>query len=494
MNYLLDEFVFAEQVLNNYDLYNGTDRENSFKMNLKPDFLPENQKLFALPYFLIPLDKDFILYKKEEKKFFDENLFLSKNGKIYYPFFVHPETEELFVSWLNGKYEFIDGDESIYKATPTSSYRSLLVTNTRTNVKFIAKVSLFDNVANGARHIDWSSAFGQYGSSQIVCKCVNNVENLKFFEDIAAFGITADRALLLSNRFRVLIGERRIKTLANVIRKLPEEFYTESAGKICSIASFSSPVLSKESYIYKAWKASKLNYLKFVDKYIFNPVKNILLRLFLEHGIVLESHCQNMMLELNESYLPTGKFYYRDFDITSFDRARFPFLHKKEWFEYCAMGENRTTLSSNMAMREYIGMSFLFHFIDNLIYPCVKYGVYEKIISEFKGKRFIAKKYKEMKNEILNLCPLADESFKKKNERWPYFKGTLKNISLSEIPVKLDKINEKIDLEKNYEKIIVGKPIYSGIDYYKSDCGLIVAANKENIFEIFNIKNGTKNG
>lgn len=93
MNYLLDEFVFAEQVLNNYDLYNGTDRENSFKMNLKPDFLPENQKLFALPYFLIPLDKDFILYKKEEKKFFDENLFLSKNGKIYYPFFVHPETE-----------------------------------------------------------------------------------------------------------------------------------------------------------------------------------------------------------------------------------------------------------------------------------------------------------------------------------------------------------------------------------------------------------------
>ncbi len=90
MNYLLDEFVFAEQVVNNYDLYNGTDRENSFKMNLKPDFLPENQKTFALPYFLIPLDKDFILYKKEEKKFFDENLFLEKGGKIYYPFFVHP--------------------------------------------------------------------------------------------------------------------------------------------------------------------------------------------------------------------------------------------------------------------------------------------------------------------------------------------------------------------------------------------------------------------
>lgn len=99
-----------------------------------------------------------------------------------------------------------------------------------------------------------------------------------------------------------------------------------------------------------------------------------------------------------------------------------------------------------------------------------------------------------MKSEIFNLCPLADESFKKKNEKWPYFKGTLKNIALSEIPVKLTKINRKIDLEKDYEKIIVGKPVYSGIDYYKSECGLVVAADKENIFEIFNMKNGTKNG
>lgn len=82
MNYLLDEFVFAEQVLNNYDLYNGTDRENSFKMNLKPDFLPENQKVFALPYFLIPLDKDFILYKKEEKNFLMKIYFYQKTEKF----------------------------------------------------------------------------------------------------------------------------------------------------------------------------------------------------------------------------------------------------------------------------------------------------------------------------------------------------------------------------------------------------------------------------
>lgn len=93
-----------------------------------------------------------------------------------------------------------------------------------------------------------------------------------------------------------------------------------------------------------------------------------------------------------------------------------------------------------------------------------------------------------MKREILGLCPLADETFKKKNGKWPYFKGTLKNIDLSEVPVKLEKITGKIDLEKNYEKIIVGKPVYSGIDYYESECGLIIAANKNNIFEIFNIK------
>ena len=133
-------------------------------------------------------------------------------------------------------------------------------------------------------------------------------------------------------------------------------------------------------------------------------------------------------------------------------------------------------------------MSFLFHFIDNLIYPCVRYAVHEKIISDFKSKRFISKKYQEMKTELLDLCPLADETFKKKNEKWPYFKGTLKNIDLSEVPVKLYKINEKIDFENKYEKIIVGKPVYSDIDYYKSDCGLVIAVNKNNVFEIFNMK------
>ena len=486
MSCLLNEFVYAEQVLNNYDLYNGTDRENSFKMNLKPDFLPENQKTFPLPYFLIPIDKDLILYKKEEEEFFKENLFVTKKGITYYPFFVHPETVDLFVSWINGKYDFIDSEETIYKATPTSSYRSLLVTNTKTYAKFVAKVSLFDNVANGARHIDWSSAQGQYESSQIVCKCVNNIDNLTVFEDVAAFGITADRALYLSNRFRVLIGDRRIKTLANVIRKLPEEFEKENINKICSFASFSSPVLGKESYIYKAWKTSKLSYLKFIDKYVYKPIKNILLKLINEHGIALETHCQNMMLELNESYLPTGKFYYRDFDITSFDRARFPFIHTKEWYEYCNIGENRTTLASNMAMREYIGMSFLFHFVNNLIYPCVKYGSYVKVISESKGKKFLKEKYREMKKELLHLCPLADDSFKAKNAEWPYFKGTLKNIELTEVPVKLEKINEKPDLEQKYEKIIVGKLVYSGIDYYKAENGIVIAANNGNVFEIFN--------
>lgn len=51
MSCLLKKFIFAEQALNNYDLYKGTERENSLKMNSKPEFLPENQKTFALPYF-----------------------------------------------------------------------------------------------------------------------------------------------------------------------------------------------------------------------------------------------------------------------------------------------------------------------------------------------------------------------------------------------------------------------------------------------------------
>lgn len=81
MKSLLEEFIFAEQVLNNFDLYKGTDRENAFKMNLKPDFLPENQNTFSLPYFLIPIDSDLILYKKMRKSFLMIICFCQKTEK-----------------------------------------------------------------------------------------------------------------------------------------------------------------------------------------------------------------------------------------------------------------------------------------------------------------------------------------------------------------------------------------------------------------------------
>ena len=67
-------------------------------------------------------------------------------------------------------------------------------------------------------------------------------------------------------------------------------------------------------------------------------------------------------------------------------------------------------------------------------------------------------------------------------------KNIIKFIAASLMVTSFTSCMKEFDVEKNYEKIIVGKPVYSGIDYYKSDCGLVIASNKNNIFEIFNIK------
>lgn len=116
----MSQFIFTEQALNNYTLYNGTDIGNSFKINLELEFLPKNQKPLSHPYFLIPLNKNLILYKEEKNSFFTRNYFHKKSEKVYYSFFIHPEILKISIYWINRKYELIDNNKNIYNATPTS--------------------------------------------------------------------------------------------------------------------------------------------------------------------------------------------------------------------------------------------------------------------------------------------------------------------------------------------------------------------------------------
>lgn len=464
MNKKLKFFIECEQRLNNYNLYEEKEWKDFFNINIADEYKPENRVLFKLPYFLIPIGNDKFLFEKEYYDFFEYNLKHDLKNQNFYPFFIHPSTEKMFLSWVNNKYEFIDSEKSEYVATPSSSYRSLIVNNENTNQCFMVKCSIFDNIANGARHIDWKSASGQFEQSKIVTSILSNSNiNLEVFKDIGAFGISGEYPMILSNRFKIKFGSRYISTLGNVIRMMPNDFINND-NRIISFASYMS-LLDKDSFLSRGYKNSGETFQDFFEHNVFNPLFQIILELLVKTGVSLEFHCQNTLLEINEKNIPTGKFYYRDFDLVALDRARFPFIFPKLWNSYIRNRPDRTTLYANTSAREDIGINLFNHFLDNLIRPCLISAEKNNIITKNVMNEMYNKHGQTIKCAIKELMPKVqfyDEKY------YCFGQEMFSKIHKKEIPVDLKKVNS-FEVENSDERIRLWKKTDNiDFDYYKT--------------------------
>ncbi len=462
MNKKLSLFVECEQRLNNYNLYESKEWKDFFYINIADEYKPENQESFKLPYFIIPIEQDKFIFEKDYSDFFEENLKHNFKNQKCYPFFIHPATEKMFLSWINNKYKFIGSENSEYIATPSSSYRSLIVRNENTDKYFMVKCSIFDNIANGSRHIDWKSASGQYEQSKIVTDVLSNL-NLEVFKDIGAFGISGEFPMILSNRFKIKFGSRYISTLGNVIRLIPNDFFN-SESKCLSFASYMS-LVDKDSLLSIGYKNSGEIFQIFFENNVFNPLFQIIIDLLVKTGVSLEFHCQNTLLEINEKNIPTGKFFYRDFDLIALDRARFPFIFPNLWNSYIKNRPDRTTLYANTSAREDIGINLFNHFLDNLIRPCLISAEKNNIITKNEMNEIYEKMGGKIRSKIKEL--MSDVQFY--DEKYYCFgKEMFSKIHKTEIPVELQKINNFI-MENYSKKIQVWKKDNNiNFDYYKT--------------------------
>lgn len=480
MNKKLCLFIESEQRLNNYNLYEAKEWKDFFNINIADEYKPENRAFFKLPYFLIPLGCDKFIFEKENIAFFEENLKHEFKNQTFYPFFVHPATKKMFLSWINNKYEFIDSEKSEYVATSSSSYRSLFVCNENTNQYFMVKCSIFDNIANGARHIDWKSASGQYEQSKIVSEVLSNLNmNLEVFKDIGAFGISGEYPMILSNRFKIKFGSRYIPTLGNVIRLIPNDFFC-CENKCLSFASYMS-LVDKDSLLFAGWKNSGVTFQIFFENNIFKPLFQKIIDLFTKTGISLEFHCQNTLLEINEKSIPTGKFFYRDFDLIALDRARFPFIFPILWKSYILNRPDRTTLYANTSAREGIGINLFNHFLDNLIRPCLISAEKNNIITKKVMNEMYKKIGETIKSQIKKLLPEV-----KFYDGKYYFFGQemFSKIHKNEIPVELLNMDSLSAANKD-NKIQIWKECKNiEYDYYKTSQNDVLCFQKNILVQI----------
>lgn len=481
MNEKLKKFIFSEQERNNYSLYKN-DYKISFEFNIPDKYKPKNREEFFLPYFQIPLNSDKIRINPIDEDFFHKNIFIEKSGKVYTPFFIHPTSVDIFKDWINKKYSFIDETKSIFKATPTSSYRSLLVQNIVTNQYFITKVSIFGNVANGARQIDWLSADGQFFFSTCTEKAVKNKKDFKILRDSAAIGMTGDYPIRLSSKYNITYGPNKIQSFGNIIRRVDEIFDDNTETAIYSIASITSVNDKNDCYFQKIYNASGKTFENFFINDFMLIIFDKFFRLLSTSGISLESHCQNTFIEVTRDWKFTGNIVYRDFDITSLDRARFPFVFPKEWSEYISNRLDRTSLYSNLSAREMIGQNFFEQLLGSLEQACLLCAVELELIPlEISNK--IHKKLCELfKNKLAKLFPIYDKEIFSKTD-WLFWKDIYKNIDISEIPTELN-IIKKFD-KRSYERILINNTEHQISEYYETKNKFILGFSNNIFTELY---------
>lgn len=299
----LKEFLSTEQNLHNKDLWG----KDAFASNINPKYAPESNPKFPLPYYLIPgSDAKFIHTSNFDHKIGDQ-LYLLVSGVKYFKLFVHPESEEHY-SFLKNAYRYIGPTETEFMASPTSSFRSLVVWNpAKKDYKpFIVKVSLSKNGVSDRsiseneieRTITNQRAYDIIG--------LENLEkmNVKIFPESA--GLIFDRE----------VNGAPEKLGGQLIREIPKDI-TQNRRKWISFSSLMSPNHTPRPLIMGIIKKSGLSSYDFFETVMIKSYLTMFENISLKNGINFEPHSQNLILETNSDMKPTGVWVLRDFGGTS---------------------------------------------------------------------------------------------------------------------------------------------------------------------------------
>lgn len=295
------DFLNEEQNLHNKDLWG----KNAFASNINPKYVPEANPKFPLPYYLIPAaDAKFMRTANFDNKVGDQ-LYMLVSGTKYFKLFVHPESEEHY-NFLKNAYRYIGPTETEFMASPTSSYRSLVVWSPNYNKRkpFIAKVSLNKNVIGGIdrlvseneveRSIANQRAFDRIGLENL------DKMNVKLFPESA--GLIFDRE----------INGAPEKLGGQLIREIPNEVIT-GQKKWFSFSALMSPNHKTHPLIMDVIKKSGLNSYDFFEEYMIKSYLTMFENVSLKNGMNFEPHSQNLVFETTPDLKPTGKWILRDF-------------------------------------------------------------------------------------------------------------------------------------------------------------------------------------
>lgn len=295
------DLLNEEQNLHNKGLWG----EKAFDSNIAPEYIPENNPKFPLAYYLLPEEEAKFLQADSLDKRISSQLQEIIDGKKYFKLFVHPESAGHY-EFLKANYKYVTQMETEFTASPTSSYRSLIVWDHTNNNKksFIAKVSLDKNVIGSIDRLVSENEVERSIANQKVFDKIGQ-EKLKSMH-VKIFPESA--GLVLNND---LPGAPK-KLGGQLIREIPDDV-VNSKIKWLSFSALMSPNKKPQPLIMDVIKASGLSSYDFFDQYMIKSYMNMFEELSLKQGMNFEPHSQNLCFEVGMDLKPTGNWVLRDF-------------------------------------------------------------------------------------------------------------------------------------------------------------------------------------
>lgn len=281
----LTRFIEDEQLRN--DRVENTDVFSSITRGIQLDFQfrPENQTAFNLPVYLIPAEK-VIIYQTNPAT--DELIQDSASKKIR--FFVHPASVQAFSPYLKQARL-----ESNWKATPTSSYRTLLTWPAEDPAKkstiYSLKVSLDSEIGEVSRML----SRGQIERATAVSYLLKNTQQAEFSRNGIYF--IDEPASVFFKEFQFGYSVRQMPALPETSRLIPLfSLYSKANGKS-----------ELQTLIEQSGQSAK----EFVLLKLIKPIVEQTFYLAFEHGLIGVPHEQNILVRMDQGQL-TSMFYYRD--------------------------------------------------------------------------------------------------------------------------------------------------------------------------------------
>lgn len=261
------------------------------------NFTPESARVFELNGYWIP-EQDLKTYESVHDPALLGGFHRTRNGKGEILFLVHPESENFYA-----KLGLEKMDREVFLAAATASSRSLLVWREAAPEKpLIAKLSLDAVIGTVDRTISGKETAASIGVDRLLGQMYDLPSTFEYFhEEFGAIPKGMERGGMILRSFPT---SRNLKDILIPFFSLA---MTPADGSL--------------PLVLRMAKAAGEDPRHFITEKIIRPFVAQWADLAIEHGVLMEPHGQNILLEVTSGLSPTGRIVHRDFGGFNIDLA-----------------------------------------------------------------------------------------------------------------------------------------------------------------------------